>query len=167
MNSTDIALLALVVSAFSLLVSGASFGWSVYKEVALRGRVKVYLSVGTILGSDGANEQRVWIRCTNHGPGSVKLESLRCTFVRIDGGKPTTGYAIMMHGWDHHGSSELPKKLEQGETATYLLPYTTDSFLGYDLNTVYVTDSFERKHMASRADVRSARKQFVADFVTK
>ena len=165
MNSIEIAFLALIVSAVSLLVAGLSLGWNIYKEIALRGRVKVQLSVVNIIQQGADVEQRVRIGCTNHGPGSVKLMSLGCTFVKISNGKSSPGHAMLMHGWDHPCTSELPKKLEQGETATYLISYSEHSFLSYDLHSVFVMDSFDRKHSTSRREVRAARKQFVSDFL--
>lgn len=166
MNSTDIAFLALIVSAVSLLVAGLSLGWNIYKEVALRGRVRVQLSVVNIIQQGADVETRVRIGCTNYGPGSVKLMSLGCTFVKFSGGKTSTGHGMLMHGWDHPGTSQLPRTLEQGENATYLIGYSKDSFLSYDLQTVFVIDSFDRKHFASRREVQTARVQFVSDFVS-
>jgi hypothetical protein len=140
--------LALAVSLLSLLISGASFGWDIYKEIGLRAQVRVDLSVVTVVGGPEFDDPVfVMIYCVNKGPGKVRLDNLHFKFLMLlDKGKIDTGYAITMYDRENPASSALPLTLDVGETARYLIPFTANCFLQRDVTDFAVSDSFGRNH---------------------
>src|SRR5688572_30128361 len=69
-----IPLAALCISLLALFVSCANIGWSVYKELSLRGRVRVSFGYREIYHETFPKPLgRVMVSAVNHGPGAVKL----------------------------------------------------------------------------------------------
>ncbi|MBR2535516.1 MAG: hypothetical protein IKE66_05525 [Hyphomicrobium sp.] len=163
----QIAEIALAISILSLLISGASFGWNVFKEVGLRVRIAIDFYVGILVGGlANADERWVVIRCVNKGPGKVRVNNLNVKFRKLaGGGRSETGYAITM--FERSVSSQLPVTLDVGEVANYFVPFTEECFLKLDVTDFSVSDTFGRSHKVSRRELDRARKEYVEAFLTR
>ena len=60
--------------------------------------------------------------------------------------------------------TQLPCKLEVGEKATLLFPFTSDSFLKERITSVGVTDTFGRIHKANKKDLKKILSEWKDNF---
>ena len=166
MGASELSYVAIAISLVSLLVAALSLGWNVYKEIGLRAQVEVDLYVGLLISPTEPSDARwVIIRCVNKGPGKVKVDGLRFEFRKVlPGGRTETGYALTMYDEQHSHSSPLPVLLDVGETATYLVPFTSDCFLKLDVLRFAVSDTFGRDHWVRSKRLEKARKDYVERF---
>src|ERR1700691_2932476 len=116
--SRYIPLIALVISVLALLVSFANLGWNMYRELALRGRLKVAFGVKQIHGVDeNKTATKLIVSATNFGPGPVNVNMIvrRVAPLWRRLLRRTNGGVII---WDYTDplSARLPKKLEVGES---------------------------------------------------
>src|SRR6266850_3285487 len=121
---------ALVVSAASLLISGLSLGWNIYREIALKARLRVSFQVSTMVHPALPTQRYLDLSIVNHGPGRVtcdiivvKTSSLWRKLRR------TVSHGVILGDWTNPLSAKLPKTLEIGERMTLLLPYEKRCFL--------------------------------------
>jgi hypothetical protein len=158
---------ALCISVVALFVSGANLGWNVYRELALRARVKVWFGVRQIVGPGVAAETKLVLSVTNLGPGVVRPQMIHYrsgpAWRRFTRG---TGQGVVLHDWTEPRSGKLPCTLEVGETTTLMLPYNADA-LQDDMTHIGISDSFGRTHWVTRRDVKEALVQFRKDFPKK
>ncbi len=157
---------ALMISMFSAVVAGCALGWNIYRDVVLKARLKVTVGIGNIL-AEGREPSRdyIMLEATNHGPGTVKLETIRLQknakwlkFLR------RTQHAVIVHDYMNPLSGKLPLTLDVGERSTYLFPFEKDCFLSGEFTHVGLRDSFGRTHWASRSAYSNARQRWVNAF---
>lgn len=158
---------ALVTSVIALMVSGMNLGWSIYKELALRGRVRVSFRLSSI-HHDTFPEPltRLIISVTNLGPGKVRLSMLQLRTVswwrRL---LRRCAYSVLIHDYEHPLGGKLPYTLDVGEGLDFTLSIE-DSFLEKNFTHVGVSDSFGRIHWCPAIEMRQARRD-LASFRTK
>jgi hypothetical protein len=157
--------LSLLISFFSLAVAAFALGWHIYRDVILKPRLKVRVSVSYLLTRGlPERETHVAVSGTNFGPGPVHCNTVvlrnapvwRRLLRRVE-------YAVAFHDYQHPMSGCLPSKLEVGEGLNLLFPYKPDCFLGQRYTHVGISDSFGRAHWARRKDFKSARAAFRRD----
>ena len=159
----------ILISVFSLIVAGISLGWNIYRDLILKGRLKVGFSIVILMakGQQG-KEHYVNLRVTNFGPGEVICNMVcykyRPLFVLS---KKDYSQGIIIHDYTNPLSAQLPNKLKVGDTIQILFPYNKDSFLKDKMTHIGVCDSFGRYHYAPKKDFQEARKTFRKDFNTK
>ncbi|MGH9932598.1 MAG: hypothetical protein ACREA9_25625 [Pyrinomonadaceae bacterium] len=159
-------IVALAASCLSLVIAAISLGWNIFRDIVLKGRLKVYFGPRVLIthGSDHRPEY-LFLSATNHGPGSLKLQSVvllqtswwRHLFRRKK-------HAFLVHDFTNPLSGKLPTKLEVGESIDLLFPYDKDAFLSGDWTRVGITDSFGRTHWATDASVNDACKRWREKF---
>ncbi len=158
---------AIAISVLSLLVSGVSLGWNIYRDVALKGRLKVYFGVRLLItpGQQGSPPEFLMFSSTNHGPGSVKIEMLvlkeSSWWRRL---LRKTRHAVLTHDYTHPISARLPSSIAVGDTTQLAVSYDKDCFLSQDWTDIGISDSFGRVHWAPRSHVKEARERFKKDF---
>ena len=161
----DATLTALGISFFSLLVAGLSLGWNIYRDVVLKPRLRVRFQVSTLVHPAMESRTYLDVSATNHGPGRVtcnmihvKTASLWRTLTR------RIKHGVIVGDWTNPMSAKLPKVLEVGDRATFLIPYDKDCFLSGETTHIGVLDSFGRTHWAGRRNVEEARAVYQKDF---
>lgn len=155
--------LALVVSAVSLLISGASLFWNVRKEFGLKPRIEVSFSVtemrtgnGTVLG------RFLLVKAVNHGPGSLTLNRVACKSSYASWkfrGAPKYYHWVL---YPDNTSSELPKNLDRGDDAKFLFPIEKAGDIPATVDRVGVMDTLNREYWCRRADVRKVKQNAIA-----
>jgi hypothetical protein len=150
-----------------LVIAATALGWNIYRDIVLKGRLKVYFGPRILIshGSDHRPEY-LFLSATNHGPGKLKLQTvilLQTSWWRRVFRK--TKHAFLMHDFTNPLSGKLPSTLEVGEGIDLLFPYEKDAFLAGDWTHVGITDSFGRTHWATDASVKDARKRFRSKFL--
>jgi hypothetical protein len=158
---------ALVISIVALFVSGANLGWSVYKEVAFRARVRIWFGIRDIVGGSAPPLRKIVLSVTNVGPGPLRVQMIHyknAPFWRRLVRRVQRG--VILHDHTDPISGKLPTKLDVGESLDLLLPYHEGS-LTTAMTHVGIFDSFGRNHWVSRRDVKEAMVQFRKDFPKK
>ncbi|MFZ2494075.1 MAG: hypothetical protein WA208_21550 [Thermoanaerobaculia bacterium] len=153
--------LAVIISCCSLVVSFAALGWSVYRELALKARVKTTMAIGEWY-VHGESSKKLLITVTNHGPGPVQVGSFTVKPPRWR--KFDVRYNVLPFDFDDPLATRLPVMLSVGQTANVVLRYGPDLFLAGGASRVGIIDSFGRVHWTSRRDGRRALKQFKSEF---
>jgi hypothetical protein len=156
------------ISLLALFVASLNFGWSIYKEIVLKARVRVSIAVVSLV-TPGVRttpkEQYVKLQLTNFGPGKV--------WIQMMGGKVSSPWRRMVRRVRHfvimhdHGNAmnpRLPLTIEVGESKTLLMPYNERSVLNSNATHVGVYDSFGRHHFAPRKELELARATIRKDF---
>ena len=120
----DATLAALGISFISLLVASLSLGWNIYRDVVLKPRMRVRFQVSTLVHPAMESRTYLDVSATNHGPGRVicnmihfKTASLWRTLTR------QVKHGVILGDWTNPLSAKVPKVLEVGERATFLIPY--------------------------------------------
>jgi hypothetical protein len=155
--------IAISISVFALLVSCLSLGWNVYKELGLRGRIKVICVVGeAVMGP--LHKRIIIMRAVNHGPGRVLLNGITLKntwWARMRG---RNRYFTIVPDFSDPLTTKLPATLDVGDPMQIVLPYNKECFLKTPSARVGLSDTFTRPHWASRKHLRRAREQYQKDF---
>ena len=69
-----------VVSTTAFLVSGCALGWTIYRDLQDKGRIRVEMTVGRMLAAAGAAVQSIM---TPEGPELVNLSDRDRLFIMI------------------------------------------------------------------------------------
>ena len=153
--------IAILVSFVSLGLAATALGWNVYRDVLLKPRVKIALSVSTIHGETGALGKYVTLTATNHGPGPVQFSMIHGRnaplWRRL---RRRADNYVIIHDYKNPLSGQLPSRIEVGQPLTLLLPFDANSFLKDPMTHIGLKDSFGRIHWASGSSVRNARSRF-------
>lgn len=158
----------IAISVLSLIFSGIALGWNVYRDVILKARVKVSVSVIHVVDPGqrfNEGDQFIRIGVSNHGPGPVQIQMIvgeRAGFWRRLSRRAQHFFVLADH--TNPLSPKLPAKMEVGDTVSLLLPYDERSFLNGAATHVGISDSFGRSHFAPRRQLRTAKAQFTKDF---
>lgn len=158
---------ALCISVLALFVSGANLGWNIYREVALRARVKLNFGVRAIVGTAKPDLTKIVLSITNIGPGVIHPQMIlyrKASLWRRITRRSEQG--VIMHDWTDKLSAKLPAKLEVGERMDVLLPYRADA-LDDDTTHIGVSDSFGRSHWVSPRDLKETLAHLRKDFPKK
>lgn len=123
--------LAIIISILSAVIASLSLGWNIYRDVVLKAKIIIGLSVSTIVQRGNPKRlEYVIIKATNHGPGSVNLSMVQM----MDSSwwkwlLRKKKYASVIHDYTNPLSGQLPHKLEVGEKIDILFPYNADCML--------------------------------------
>ena len=159
---------AVIISGLALVVSAFALGWNVYRDVILRARVRVHVAVVSLVTPGESTEsvpRFIRIEATNHGPGPVEITNIggKAASLRRRVRRQVQPFVLKLD-FANPLSSTVPRRLDVGETATFLLPYDDKSVLGTDVTHIAVYDSFGREHLAPRRDIHAAIHRFREDF---
>lgn len=151
--------IALCISIFSAVIASLSLGWNIYKELALRARVRVTLAVGKFVAEGmPPSEDHAFLEATNFGPGKIKLEMIwlqkSSLWLRL---RKKTEHAALIYDYKNPRSAKLPTTLEVGERTMYPFPLDQDCFLANGFTHIGLRDSFGRMHWAPQKSVKEAR----------
>lgn len=158
--------MSLYISIFSIAIATLALGWNIYRDVILKPRVKVRVSVSHIVSS-GIPDQvtKIVVSATNFGPGKV-----RCNMVHLRNAPlwrrilRRVKYAVVIEDYQNPMSGRLPAKLDVGETIDLLFSYNQECFLSRNFTHVGVRDSFGRCHWVSHKEFRKAQAIYDKDF---
>lgn len=71
-NSNLVAVIALFIACFSMIIGAISLGWNIYKEIIFKPKLIVNLGVSVLVGG-GAKETIISLRGVNSFQGSVTV----------------------------------------------------------------------------------------------
>jgi len=150
---------ALAISILALLVSAANVGWSIYKELALRGRLRVMFGLKRIHQANLPEPlTRLVFSVVNHGPGKLKITMFHLKAApmwrRL---LRRTRRAALMHEYDHPYGGKLPLTIDVGEGADFTWSPDTQ-FLREYWTHVGIIDSFGRVHWCRAKELREAKR---------
>ena len=157
---------AFTISLLALLVSFANLGWNIYRELALRARLKVSFSVRQIYHESFPEPlTKVFLSAINFGPGSIKIGMI--VFKQSPLWRKLLRHE--KHGviiWDYTEplSGKLPAKLEIGDSIDLLFKYDPSFRLQDGITHIGLQDSYGRYHWATTKDVRKFIKAHTKSF---
>jgi hypothetical protein len=166
----------ILISVGALVVSVFALGWNFYRDVILKARLKVTISIGNIHHVNKIHGPYITIHVTNLGPGPIICESVHMAKKSCLGflcsciSKVTciqNRYAHVMHDYMNPYSANLPKTLQVGEKITLLFPMDEDAFLAFNPTHVGVVDSFGRFHWATRSFLKRTKQEYFEKFKKK
>lgn len=160
------AQIAIVISLISATTAGLSLGWNIYRDVILKAKIIIGISVVNIVEpGNPAAQSSISISATNHGPGSVKLKMIHVKnsswwrwLLRKE------KYGVVLQDQTNPDSWKLPHKLEVGDSIDIFLPYDNECFLSYGWSHVGINDYFGRVHWAPSKEIKTSIKQWKKDF---
>jgi len=121
---------ALVVSIFSLLVSGASFVWNVWsKFIYLKPKLRVTFYVARLFPDPHKVGQFLTLSATNQGPIECTLHNAVVrTYGQTGWGmlNPLEGFPLLTDLTKGPFSGGLPKKLAVGESFSVYFPFNAE-----------------------------------------
>jgi hypothetical protein len=150
------------ISVLALCVSLFNLGWSVYKEIILKARLRVrFLVKNEVTAEREIVGTYLSLKATNLGPGKVTLVSASCRVGPL--WRRVLRKVAYADVWLDPGSTKLPVKLDVGESVDLRLPYGPSGILSTNATHIGVLDSFGRMHYAPAKDVRVARKRLLSE----
>ena len=145
----------LIISLSSLLIAALALGWNIYRDVILKGRVKIAFGWRVLTNGQESTPDMIMISGVNHGPGKLVLRmiiwkntSLRRFLCR----KSEEGW-IPLTDRPSEYSDELPKELDVGDELNLVFP-SSAKFAGTDFSHIGLRDNFGRIHWAKKKDVQ-------------
>lgn len=154
--------IAIYISIASAGVALFALGWNVYRDVILKPRIKVRLSVTTIIHPPIKEEDRVTINVVNFGPGNIRLT--RPLVLKNKKFLRKTKHAILIDDYTDPFSAKLPCDMKVGDEKNILLKFNKDCFLKKQFTHIGIKDSFGRIHWAPRKHFRRAKHTFKIRF---
>jgi len=153
-----IPLLALGISMFALLVGGANLGWNIYKEIALKARLRLRFNLLGIHHETFAEPiSRFVFSVTNLGPGKLKINMIQLRQVSLLRKiLRKEKCAVLIHDYEHPLGGKLPYTLEVGEGMDLTFP-TDIEFMTKPFTHIGISDSFGRIHWARPKFMKKAR----------
>jgi hypothetical protein len=154
-----IPLIALGISLIALFLSGANLGWSVFKELGLKARLRLKFNLlGIHHETFSESLTRFVFAVTNMGPGRIKINMIHLRDARwwrrlLRKEK----CAVVLHDYEHPLGGKLPYSLEVGEGMDLTFPEDI-SFMSETFTHIGIADSFGRIHWASKRHMSKARK---------
>jgi hypothetical protein len=155
------AALAVIISFAALLLSAFTLGWNIYRDVILKGRLKVSFSATqTIQPNRPPSEPFLCLSIVNLGPGNVVCGMAflrkRPRWMGLFGISTLAG---LIHDYSDPLCFKPPFKLEVAQQAQLTFPITPDCFLDRPVLRIGIRDSFGRMHWAPKSDIDRARKE--------
>jgi len=154
-----------LISLGALIVSVFSLGWNFYRDVILKPRMRVRISISNIVSSEKLEGTFVSIEGVNHGPGAIICNGIVGRFKPWwKFSKEKKNYFIVIEDYTNPYSDRFPKRLEVGDSVRLLFPYKKENFLLENPWKVGIRDAFSRVHWASGKSLKEAKKDFFKDF---
>ena len=152
--------ISLLISMSSLLIAGLALGWNIYRDVVMKGRVRIRFGWRVIIDGQQKTPDMIVLSGVNHGPGKVVLQMiitkntslvrrLRCTVQH--------GFVKLVEQPSEF-SDRLPKELDIGDELNLMFP-SSAGFASVDFTHIGLRDNFNRIHWARKKEVQAFRKK--------
>ena len=155
--------IALLVSILAVMISTATFGWTVHRDT-IRPKVRVRWSISMVLEQGMKREdipEYAMLNLTNMGPSSVQIHMAQLGYSRwwqrrwrLLRGK--YAYGAVPHSLP--GFSQLPATLEVGDSVNVVFPVDSDAITGDEFDRIGVFDSFGRNHWCKQKEFLDTRR---------
>jgi len=158
-----------VTSVIAIAVSSLTLGWTIYRDAIRKPKLRVDVAVKTLVQKDRKPEgPYLFVEALNMGPipNRVGLTFARKSWIKRRLLDRKSGTAMIYPDFAHWAATKASTRLEVGDTANFIFPYSRDMFLKEDFLQVGVADGFGQIHWSTRRDLRSAQRRYQKDFVT-
>jgi hypothetical protein len=152
--------ISLFISVSSLLIAGLALGWNIYRDVIMKGRVKIRFGWRVIIDGQESTPDMIMLSGVNHGPGKVVLRMIitkNTSIVRRLRRTVEHGFVKLMEQPSEY-SDKLPKELDIGDELNLLFP-SSAGFASVDFTHIGLRDNFDRVHWAKKKEVQAFRKR--------
>lgn len=149
-------LIAIIISILAFSVSLANLYWNIYRELSLRARMSVQFGYRQIYHQNRKEIDITLIGGNNLGPGKLIVSNIiwkstgfwKWLFRR-------SLFGIILPDPSQPYTDTLPKKIDQSEGISLILPFPYD--LDEHVTHVGLADTYGRYHWASTTDVKAYR----------
>ncbi|MBN2181647.1 MAG: hypothetical protein JW715_07015 [Sedimentisphaerales bacterium] len=147
--------ISIIISLSSLIIAALALGWNIYRDVIMKGRVKIRFGWRVIIDGQKSIPDTIMLSGVNHGPGKVVLSMIiwkRTSLLRWLHRKAEQGF-IKLTDKPSEYSDMLPKELDIGDEINLIFP-SNAGFAKEDFTHIGLRDQFYRVHWARRKDVK-------------
>lgn len=139
--------ISLLISMSSLLIAALALGWNIYRDVIMKGRVKVRFGWKAIIDGQKKTPDMIMLSGVNHGPGKVVLRMIftkNTSLVRLLSRKVEYGFVKLLEQPSEY-SDKLPKELDIGDELNLMFP-SSAGFASTDFTHIGLLDNFNKIH---------------------
>ena len=144
----------------SFLIAALALGWNIYRDVIMKGRVKIRFGWRVIIDGQEKTPDMITLSGVNHGPGKVLLQMIitkNTSIVRLLRRTVEYGFVKLVEKPSEY-SDMLPKELDIGDELNLMFP-SSAGFASVDFTHIGLRDNFYRIHWAKRKEVQAFNKK--------
>ena len=152
--------ISLLISISSFLIAALALGWNIYRDVIMKGRVKIRFGWRVIIDGQEKTPDMIMLSGVNHGPGKVVLGLIitkNTSLVRRLRRTVEHGFVKLMEKPSEY-SDKLPKELDIGDELNLMFPSSV-GFASEDFTHIGLRDNFDRIHWAKKKEVQAFREK--------
>ena len=158
---------SLAIAIMSLVVSGFTAGWTIYRDAVQQPRFRVGVSISTIIQAGRPNDgPYIFVESLNLGPrpNRVGLFFAHKSWVSRKFWRDWQTSGMINPDWRHPATTKANTKIEVGDKAIFVFPYNAECFLREGFVRVGVSDGFGKTHWTPRKQLKSAIATYNNDF---
>ena len=151
-------IVSLVISLLSIIMAVLALGWNIYRDIIMKGRVKIQFGWYIIVDGEVIIPDTIRISGVNHGPGKVVIKMIywkKSSIVRRLRRTVVKGF-IKLTKKPLEYSDMLPKELDVGDELNLIFP-SSAGFADLDFSHLGLGDNFGRVHWARKKDIQNFR----------
>jgi hypothetical protein len=156
---------AILISVISITIAVFALGWNVYRDIILKPRLRVRLSIGRFMGPMHKSPDKIVIEATNFGPNKVKCVGIPIRNATLLGKLfRTNQYGFLVSDYTDACNTKMPCQLDVGDSCNLVFPFERNCFLAEPCTHVGISDGFGRKHWVPKKDILEAQKEYKKRF---
>jgi hypothetical protein len=140
----------------SLLIAALALGWNIYRDVIMKGRIKIKFCWRDIIDEQKITSNMIMLSGVNHGPGKVVLRMIitkNTSIIRRLRRTVEYGFVKLMYQPSEY-SDKLPKELDIGDELNLVFP-SSAGFASAEFTHIGLRDNFDRIHWAKKKEVQA------------
>jgi hypothetical protein len=152
-----------IASLIAIALSSATLGWTVYKDAIRRPRFRMSVAVKTVVQHGRpADGPHIFLEALNLGPipnriGAPFARKSWLTRRFIDREK---SQCFIYPNFAHLAATPAATRVEVGDAATFVFPFTPECFLDDGFKQIGMTDGFGTIHWAPRRQLRKVQEAY-------
>jgi hypothetical protein len=139
-----------ITSILAITISSLTLGWTIYRDAIRQPKFKVDVGVKKIMQAGREPEGPLLsVEALNMGPipNRIGLTFVRKNWMKRRFFDRDRGSAMVYPDYNHRVATPASTRLEVGDQANFIFPYTKDCFLKEDFSQIGVADGFGRIHL--------------------
>lgn len=157
---------AIGISVFSLALGAFAVGWNVYRDIVLKPRLKVTVSIAETMSEIERDGPFVVVSGINFGPGELTVSMVHSQSTSL-WKRLTRGVQnfVIMYDYRNPLNERLPHRLRVGDKIDLFFDFNEKCFLKAQAPRVGLRDSFGRIHWAPRKNVAAMNRMFLDEWI--
>src|SRR5271163_42072 len=125
------AYISTITSVIAIAVSSLTLGWTIYRDAIRKPKLRVDVGIKTLIQKGRPPEgPYLFVEALNMGPiqNRVGLTFARKSWIKRRLLDRKSGTAMIYPDFAHWAATKASTRLEVGDTATFIFPYSRDMF---------------------------------------